>query len=545
MTTGRRVPSRLIISLILLPLVSAAGCTFHLYGRRSDKSTASRQPVASSPADAKAVSDAAHEQIDGRNYEAALQMSRQAVALDPTLAEAHKNLALALCSLGRCDEALAPAKEAVRLKPNFDKAHLVLGKVLLGLGRYQDAVAEYKEALRVNGEYDKAYYGLGLAYDRLNDPEAAAEALRQALRLKPQERDYRDRLELVLKHVSRPGQPVPPQPPPSADFRGDNYAVHSYDDQVRDYLYHDEFDLLERVTAEARAGKERVPGGYWKLEVLYGGLGNPDADVYAPDAEWQYHIDKLKKWADERPASVTARVALANAYVGYAWRARGDGVASTVTEEGCRLFRERLALAKTVLDDAKGMGPKCPHWYAVMMTVARGQGWGRESHERLLGEATTFEPSYTAYYEERATYLLPRWYGRAGEWVRFAEESAGRVGGKEGSVLYYQIARSVAESSISEVRQNIFLSGEGVSWARLRQGLEDLGQTYGASSHDENLSCLIAAASGDAKTSRELFDRIGDNWDANVWRSHDEFGIYKNWAHIGQQQATGAASGVR
>lgn len=154
--------------------------------------------------------------------------------------------------------------------------------------------------------------------------------------------------------MRRPGQAAPPQQPPAADFKGDNNADHSFYDQVRDYLYHDEFDLLESVAAEARANKERVPGGYWKLALLYGGFGSPDAGVYAPDAEWQYHLGKLKKWAEENTASVTARVAL-------------------------------------------------------------GQGWDRESYERLFSEATAFEPSYPAYYQEKAAYLLPRWHGRAGE----------------------------------------------------------------------------------------------------------------------------------
>lgn len=545
MSTGRRLPLRLILPLILLSLFPGAGCTLPLYVRWGDKTPAHLPPAAGSPADAKAASDAAREQIDLGNYAEALRLSRQAVALDPTLAEAHKNLALALCDQGKCDEALAPAKEAVRLRPDFDKAHLVLGKVLFGLGLYRDAVAEYNEALRINGEYDKAFYNLGVAYDRLGDASASAEALRQALRLKPQQRDYRERLALALKHVSRPGQPAPPLPLPSADFKGDGYAFRSYDDQVRDYLYHNEFDLLERAAAEARAGKERVPGGYWKLDLLYGSLDSPAAGVGAPDAEWQYHVGKLKKWAGERPSSVTARVALADAYVGYAWQARGEGVASTVTEEGWQLFRERLALSKTALDDAKGAGPICPQWYSVMMTVARGQGWDRDSYDRLFGEATAFEPSYTAYYLERAQYLLPRWHGRPGEWVRFAEEAAERVGGREGSALYYQVARSVAEASLGEVRQNTFMSDEGVSWPRVRQGLADLEQACGASSHDRNLSCLIAVVSGDAKTGRELFEQIGDNWDASVWRSRAEFEMYKDWAHGRLRQEAGAAGAAR
>ena len=73
------------------------------------------------------------------------------------------------------------------------------------------------------------------------------------LRVKPQEQGYSERLALALRHVSRPGRPAPPQPPPSADFGADNYAYDRYGEQVRDYLYHGEFDLLESA-AKRRAG---------------------------------------------------------------------------------------------------------------------------------------------------------------------------------------------------------------------------------------------------------------------------------------------------
>src|SRR5205085_7474463 len=177
------------------------------------------------------------------HLEAALEMSRKAVVLDPTLAEAHKNLAIALCDQGRCEEALAPAAEAVKLKPGLDKARYVLGKALLGVGRYDGALAEYKEALRINGEYDKAYFGLGLVYERLNDPVAAAEAFGQAVRLKPQDWEYRLRLELAARHIMRAGRPARLRPPTAADFKTDNNAERSYEFQVRDALYHGEYAL--------------------------------------------------------------------------------------------------------------------------------------------------------------------------------------------------------------------------------------------------------------------------------------------------------------
>lgn len=524
MSNSLRLSRHIVICLSLASFLSTAGCASRLYATGG-------APAHNPARDAKALSDTAYELLHLGNYDEAEEMCRRAIALDPTLAEAHKNLAIVLCDQGRCAEALAPAKEAVRLKPDFDKAHYVLGKVLLGLGRYQDAAGEYREALRINAEYDKAYFGLGLACDRLNQPEAAVEAFRRAAGIKPQEQDYSDKLMLALRHVGRPERPAPP---PSADFKTDNHASHLFKEQVRDSLYHGEFDTLERAASEARKSKERVPGGYWKLEVIYGGLNYPDAGLSAPDAEWQYHIARLREWADKRPQSVTARVGLAGAYVAYAWSARGSGVAGAVTEEGWRLFHERLALAKSVLDDAKGLTPRCPDWYATMMGVATGQGWDLDSFKKLFGEATAFEPTYPLYYASMANYLLPRWYGRAGDWTRFAETVADGAGGKEGSALYYYLVRSLADSSDGEVRSGTFMTNEGVSRSRFGQGLADSEQLYGDSIHDENVACLIASASGDRSTSAALFRRIGDNWAESVWRDRGSFERYKAWALTGR-----------
>lgn len=528
MSNHHRITFSVIVTFIVAALSSATGCTFRFYV--PNVKAPSAQVAVGSPADAKGLSDAAYEQLNKDNNEVALQMSQKAVQLDPTLAEAHKNLALALCDLNRCDEALAHASEAVRLKPDFDKAHFVLGKTLFRLGRYQDAVAKYKEAIRVNGEYDKAHYSLGVAYDRLGDLDAAAQSLKQAVRIKPDEQNYRRKLEFLENYKRQPAQ----LPPPSADFEGDNYAAYNYGEQVREYLYHEQFGLLENIAREARATKKRVPGGDWKLEVFYLGLDRPSDGERASDAEWQYHIGKLKKWADFDPMSITARVGMAEAYIAYAWRARGDGLAGTVTREGWTHFRERLALAKRVLDGARDMEQKCPNWYASMMSVARGQGWDASSFDRLFDEATAFEPSYPSYYVQKATFLMPQWNGRPGDWARFVASSAERLGGKEGSVLYYQIVMSVTRSSLAAVRQECFWECVGGSWPRFEQGLADLELTYGVSAHERNRACLLAAASGEWALSRRLFQRIGGDWDVNVWRDKNEFEKYKSLAYAGQ-----------
>ena len=532
MTRDNCAPFYVSILIALASLTASAGCTVRLSAGQSSRPPA--PPDAGSRADAQALTDAAYEQIKQDHHETALEMCRKAVALDPTLAEAHKNMAIALCDQGRCEEALAPAAEAVKLKPGFDKARYVLGKVLSGVGRYRDAVAEYKEALRINGEYDKAYFGLGVTYDRLNDPAAAAEAFGQAVRLKPQEWEYRLKLVLASRHVGRAGRPASLRLPTAAELRADEKAARTYQSQVRDCLYHGEYGLLEQAAAQARSSKARVPGGYWELGLFYGGLSAPGAGDSAPEAEWQYHFGKLKEWSALSRESLTARVALADTYIKYAWRARGKGLANTVTEKSWEVFRERLAAAASALEEARGLGAGCPQWYAVMLNLGLGQGWDAEAFERHFEEATAFEPDYPPYYVTKAVYLQPRWHGRPGDWVRFAESAADRKGGKVGGALYYMIIDGVGRSSTGESRHDDFLAGEGVSWPRVKQGIVEVDQLYGMNTYETNRACLLATTMGDQGLSRELFKRIGDKWEPSVWGSRQFFDLRKGWA-LGQR----------
>ena len=64
-----------------------------------------------------------------------------------------------------------------------------------------------------------------------------------------------------------------------------------------------------------------MPGGYWKLNAIYTAVSNPEGDVQAADGQWEDHIAELRSWVTAQPKSITARVALANSLIDYAWKA--------------------------------------------------------------------------------------------------------------------------------------------------------------------------------------------------------------------------------
>ena len=225
------------------------------------------------------------------------------------------------------------------------------------------------------------------------------------------------------------------------DPGSDVHALDNYSDAITQLLKQDKFADLDCLADAARAGKTKFPGGTWNLHNLYLSLGKP-RPAHATNEDWQHHLDLIERWQGKNPQSIAAPIALADAYVGYGWYARGNDSSDTVSDSGWKLFGERLAKAKSILEDASALATKDPEWYCVMLEVAQGQSWGRPRETELFEHAVAFEPDYQYYYRLHATILLPKWSGEDGDAARFAQESADRVGGESGDVLYFRIAET-------------------------------------------------------------------------------------------------------
>src|ERR1700724_1492406 len=115
------------------------------------------------------------------------------------------------------------------------------------------------------------------------------------------------------------------------DLSVDIHALHDFTDTAARILKEEKFGELDCLADHARSGKERLTGGIWKIHLLYEGLRQPvPYPVHATQEDWTYLLQRLRRWVKARPESITARVALALAYLDYAHDARGSGYANTV-----------------------------------------------------------------------------------------------------------------------------------------------------------------------------------------------------------------------
>ena len=109
--------------------------------------------------------------------------------------------------------------------------------------------------------------------------------------------------------------------------------------------------------------------------------------------------------------------------VKWAWDARGDGFANTVTPEGWKLFGERIAAARSALEKAWEIDPTQSAIAREMITVCMAQS-DRNGLEMWYERGIKANPD--DYMLCRAKYyaLLPRWLGSHEEMLDFGHQCA-------------------------------------------------------------------------------------------------------------------------
>src|SRR5262249_15395333 len=226
--------------------------------------------------------------------------------------------------------------------------------------------------------------------------------------------------------------------------------------------------------------------------------------------DWKERLQLIQRWVGARPRSVTAKVTLAEAYLFYAWDARGHGYSDTVSDNGWKLFGDRVAQGKEILKQASSLSQKCPESYLVMQLVAQSEGWSKADARALFEKAFSFEPDYYYYSRMMAGYMLPKWGGAERDTENFTQEVGDRGGGDKGDILYFQIATNV----ICGCDHNPKLS-----WPRITRGFSAAEKKYGASMENLNLISFLATRPfvADPIIAQKAMTRMGDQVSEEIW----------------------------
>src|SRR5579871_5629670 len=103
----------------------------------------------------------------------------------------------------------------------------------------------------------------------------------------------------------------------------DVQAIPQFKKTIAAMLFEKKYQQLDCLADSFRSNKEIFPGGMWKVHTIYLAIEKPM--LHPTEKDWKQHIARIERWTAERPDSVTARVALAEANIDYGWAARGQG----------------------------------------------------------------------------------------------------------------------------------------------------------------------------------------------------------------------------
>lgn len=324
----------------------------------------------------------------------------------------------------------------------------------------------------------------------------------------------------LILGVSRISTAQTPQINEGTSVNEDDPRIGRWIRSIESDLIAEKFDDLERMANDYRMSKSRVPGGEWRLRLFYTALDAPQQT----DKDTLDHLAHLEQWMKAHPESITPRIALATSLHRWAWVARGNGLANTVTPEGWRLFDERIKEAQAVLEGSANIHTMCPQWYSEMMTVGLAQSWDAKRVKENFERGVQFEPGYYYLYLQYSNYLLPKWDGNPGDASKFAKSSADRLGGDAGDPLYFQIATVLIKRGDGD------FPIKEMDWARIQRGYQALAAQYGVDRRTKNQLAFMAYKYRDVNVSRQQFALIGDDWARGVWRDRKFFDRARDWS---------------
>lgn len=177
----------------------------------------------------------------------------------------------------------------------------------------------------------------------------------------------------------------------------------------------------------------------------------------------------------KNPQSVAARLALADVYLKYAWLARGSGYADKVTDEGWKLFNERVSVAKDILDGDPAIREKNPRAYVEYSTVALAQGMDKEEYLKMVDECHKRFPTYTNIDLNASYFLLPRWHGEEQDAQKYIVERADTIGGEAGDRAYAQMVWEVGDMLDLD---DPFGEGSLLKWDRTKAGFKQIFKMF-------------------------------------------------------------------
>ena len=202
----------------------------------------------------------------------------------------------------------------------------------------------------------------------------------------------------------------------------------------------------------------------------------------------------------------------------WAWDARGNGWASTVTPEGWRLFGQRLDMAQRALEQGWKFDPTDGQIAAQMITVKMGQN-DREGIDEWHRRAIEADPDEYAACSNKMYCLWPRWFGSHEAMLEFGHQCAQ-------SDNYFATIPFILVRAHGQIAQE---SGDPVTYLQQPDVWTDISAVYEnalvvyPTAFNRCRYALWAARCGHWDVANQQFELIGDNPDPGAFPNREVF----------------------
>jgi hypothetical protein len=236
--------------------------------------------------------------------------------------------------------------------------------------------------------------------------------------------------------------------------------------------------------------------------------------LYTRHPDWQKNLVQLEAIKKQFPKKAFVAVAEVEYWIDYAWDARGEGYASSVTPEGWKFFKQRLEKAEITLIATKSYAAELPIWYDQMMIVQSALDRPDDERNKTFIEGAKKFKTYYPTYFTMLNYLLPKWGGRwetVDNMVKWSVENTKDVDGDTMYARLYWYAYQSTEDG------NSFFKKTPAKWPLMKKGFDDLMLRHPKSKWNLNNYAKFACIAGDKKTYLAVRKQIGNDVMASAW----------------------------
>lgn len=429
-----------------------------------------------------------------------------------------------LIQQNRYDEAKTELDIALNKYPDYPNLVQQMGYLLVLTKKYPEAEEYLNRALKLD-KYSPATYGyLGLLYQNQGNAEKALENNLTAYEMIPEGPHFsyevgKNYLALndrpnALKYFSiylKEGSSGEKKKDIVALMKQANMEVPSYQSAVVVLIEEKKFSEADNFLKNIQKTMLVNDNGDSQL-----------SEAYRDIKKMSNVRDVLKEWRDKNPKSAFASGLLGSALIDYAWDARGIGYSASLTDEGRKLYEERIREAKVYLAESNKLDSTNLQTVHDQMLAGKAIRTSRLEALLIFDVATQkYDPDFYLLQTQMLDALTPKWGGSVKEILKFARAQAYALPKTSKAPLLIPLAHwEVVEQSPTGTREYF---REPIVWQECKKALDTAVQRFPNSVEVRTLYLRTAIYSTHLHEARAQYDKIKDRINLRYWESSREF----------------------